>query len=267
MHGLKPRLLKVSFKLLQSLQKTALAGLASQSEAFHRDKMYQKLVIELISRFHVSSFVETGTYLADTTEFVARKFRRLPIFTCEVKESFFRSAADRLRSYPHVTVVKQSSEKFIHDAISRDILGPLPLFFLDAHWYDYWPLQDEVESITSGLSRCVIIVDDFQVPDCEDFAYCIGGGGSPEFSGRTTVDTRVCNLDLVKTSLNKQHDYHLLHPAYSARDASRNQKEHSLIGYVAIFQNLDVEFGSLQKLKFVRKNFKPSRYDQRGRRV
>lgn len=267
MRSLKPKLLKVSFKLLRRLQQAALAGLASQSEAFHRDRMYQKLVMEIIARLHVSSFVEAGTYLADTTDFVARKFPRLPIYTCEVKESFFRSAADRLRRYPNVTVVNQSSERFIRDAICRGILGTVPLFFLDAHWYDYWPLQDEVEAITSCLSRSVMIVDDFQVPGCEDFAYCIGGGGSPEFSGRTTVDSRVCNFDLIQTSLNKRQEYQLLYPAYDAPHASSKEEEHSLIGYVAIFQNLGAEFGILQRLKFIRENFKPCPRDEWGKRV
>jgi predicted O-methyltransferase YrrM len=224
--------------------------------AFHGDKLYQQLVLTIITHFHASSFVETGTYLGETSEFVARTALPLPILTCEVRESFFRSAAKRLRKYPHVEVVEQSSVEFIWNAIEKKLLGPMPLFYLDAHWYDYWPLLDEVETITSHLSRCVMIIDDFQVPGREEFIYCVGGGGSPEFSGRTTVDDRICNFDLIRKSLGDLDEYSLLYPNYGPHDAFQDPGEQALIGYVAIFKNLLTEFESLGNLKDIKEKFK-----------
>lgn len=253
---LKSKLTDLASKLLRGLRKSTLVAFRSQTEAFHQDRMYQKLVIKIISRFHASSFVETGTYLGGTTEFIAAKFPALPVFTCETNNAVFQPAVKRLKKYPNVTVVEQSSNKFIRNAIDTGILGPLPVFFLDAHWYDYWPLQDEVEMITSGLFRCIMIIDDFQVPGREDFVYCIGGGGSPAFSGRTVVDTRVCNLDLIEARLNNHHEYELLYPKYEYRHAFKNRRDHLLIGYVVICQSLSTEFQSLAKVRFIKKQFK-----------
>jgi hypothetical protein len=135
------------------------------------------------------------------------------------------------------------------------MLGALPLFFLDAHWYDYWPLLDEIELITSKVPRCVIIIDDFQVPGRNDYVFCEGGGGSAEFSGRTTIDRRACNFDLIRTKLSHPSDYELLYPGYRHNQAFGISQTDALVGYVAIFKNLVAEFKYLSELTFIKNNF------------
>jgi hypothetical protein len=100
-----------------------------------------------------------------------------------------------------------------------------------------------------------MIIDDFQVPGREEFLYCAGGGGSPEFSGRSTVDDRVCNFDLIRTRLSNLDDYTLLYPNYGPPDAFQDPRGQALIGYVAIFKNLFVEFESLADLKAIKEKF------------
>jgi hypothetical protein len=225
------------------------------SRAFHGDQLCQAFVTSICSRLNISSFVETGTYLGDTSEYMARVIP-VPIYTCEVKESFYDSSADRLRRYTHVNVLCESSDRFIRRGIDQNLLGKLPLFYLDAHWYDYWPLLDEIELINAQVPRCVVIIDDFQVPGRNDFSFCAGGGGSPEFSGRTTVDSRLCNIDLIRTRLINRSDYRLLYPDYQQHQAFGNSQTHSLVGYVAIFKNLMTEFTDLTEQQFIRNNFK-----------
>lgn len=146
----------------------------------------------------------------------------------------------------------RSSEKFLLEICSKQFLGDLPLFYLDAHWYDYWPLPDKIRIITAKLENAIIIIDDFEVPDRPDFKFCRGGGGSPKFSGRTTVDERACNLSLIQPNLETSKDYKFLSPSYGVNDSHTT----SLIGYISIFQNLDKSFKNFKKERFVRRFFR-----------
>ena len=222
--------------------------------AFHGDRCYQKLVLSICSQLPISSFVETGTHFGNTTEYMANAIT-LPIFTCEVKESYFHSSAERLKQYKNVKVFQASSEQVISQAIDQKLLGPLPFFYLDAHWYDYWPLLDEIEVITSRVPRCIVIIDDFQVPGCPEYVFCEGGGGSAEFSGRTTVDNRICNFDLIQAKLNYPAKYEVLYPRYSREEAFGPSDSGTLIGYVAMFKNLELECKPLMDQRFIKDHF------------
>lgn len=62
------------------------------------------------------------------------------------------------------------------------------LFYLDAHWHDYWPLLDELRVIARfGLADSCIIIHDFQVP------------GKP--FGYDTYHGQPLNMDYVRQDL------------------------------------------------------------------
>ena len=44
-------------------------------------------------------------------------------------------------------------------------------FYLDAHWNDDLPLQEEIKIIFNNWPLSVIMVDDFKVPDDPDYIY------------------------------------------------------------------------------------------------
>jgi hypothetical protein len=91
----------------------------------------------------------------------------------------------------------------------------MPLFYLDAHWYDYWPLQDEVKTI-SKLSQFVILADDFKVPGKPQFENDNGGGGTPGVH-RTTIDIRPCSMETIGHLLPKECD--IIYPDYTRKMA------------------------------------------------
>ncbi|MFQ5913300.1 MAG: hypothetical protein ACE5JS_08965 [Nitrospinota bacterium] len=204
--------------------------------------MLQRLILEMIRFFHTQSFFETGTHYGHSTFFVAWKTRGLKIYTCELKEEVYRIAKSRLGHFPNISVANESSEKWLHRLLSESRILGRPCFYLDAHWYDHWPLEDEVEIITHNVNQAIIIIDDFQVPGREDFAYDIGGGGSRDYSGRTTFDERPCNLELIKPRLNLDNHYDLLFPNYTLEEAYSGAAGSKLQGHVVIFQNLESEF-------------------------
>jgi hypothetical protein len=85
------------------------------------------------------------------------------------------------------------------------------LFYLDAHWYEYWPLLDEIKIISkSHKDQCILVVDDCQVPGRSDIDY-------DEYKGIP------CSYEYVKEALDDcftKYDYHYLIP----RDPNRRAK-------------------------------------------
>ena len=63
---------------------------------FANDRMLQLMVGKLIKDFSVSCFVETGTYEADTTCFMADNYPRLRILSCELDEIFYNKSLAKL---------------------------------------------------------------------------------------------------------------------------------------------------------------------------
>jgi glycosyltransferase involved in cell wall biosynthesis len=63
-----------------------------------------------------------------------------------------------------------SNPDFLRSLISSSKIVPRPMFYLDAHWGKYCPLENEFE-IIGNLSSALVIVDDFQVPGKPDFGF------------------------------------------------------------------------------------------------
>lgn len=167
--------------------------------AFHNNIILQRMIKILITKFNVTSFLETGTYCAGTTTYMALNYVDLPIFTCEINENYFQACSKRLSKYKNVTISKESSEKFIIRLIKEKTLGDFPMFFLDAHWYDYWPLQDEIANI-GILPKFIILIDDFKVPNHPKFGNDAGGGGTLGIH-RSKRDIRPCSMELIEQHL------------------------------------------------------------------
>jgi hypothetical protein len=46
-----------------------------------------------------------------------------------------------------------------------------PLFYLDAHWYSELPLVEELRTILKHTESCIIVIDDFRVPEDSNFGF------------------------------------------------------------------------------------------------
>jgi hypothetical protein len=206
------------------------------SAAFHGDRVFQGLIQKLIESVPIGTFVETGTFLGDSSGFVASRNAAVPVYTCDVDPEALAKAPRRLWRLTNLKVAHASSERFLRTLIEQGHIRGIPLFFLDAHWQRYWPLGEELRIISDAGMPAVIVVDDFQVP------------GRPEFGFDTwDVDGRPhpCDVDLVGAWLDDRQEHQLLVPTYQAEDAFPRGRRPVLRGHLVIFQNLGERFDHL----------------------
>ncbi len=137
-------------------------------------------VDHLINTYDCDGIVETGCFLGDTTEFLARHYPHLPVRTCDIDDHHASFTRSRVAALPNAAV-------FTGD--SADLLTTLsaglhrPLVYLDAHWNQFWPLQHELRS----LHTAVVCIDDFDI-------------GHPRFGFDTYKNLR-CGPDLIADTL------------------------------------------------------------------
>jgi predicted O-methyltransferase YrrM len=199
--------------------------------AFHRDRVYRAMMLDLLEAMPITSFVETGTYRGYSTELIATRHPQLPVFTSEVVPATFDRARRALAGYRNVTPMLGSSEACVKELLEGNKLGTLPLLYLDAHWERYWPLRDELRLIGAGRRRAVIVIDDFEVPGQEHFGYDVDGGGVVQAGKK-------CNLEYIASALSGEQNYQVVFPKYSAQAAFGGGGRGLLRGHVILFQNL-----------------------------
>jgi len=136
------------------------------------------LVSELIAKLEPKAIIETGTYLGQTTEWLAAF--QTPIYSCEYSEENFGFARERLKAINDINLKQGDSRSSLKDFLE----GPLAtvrdsrlLFYLDAHWGEDLPLAEEVDLIFSVSSNAFVLVDDFQVIDDQGYGFDDYGPG------------------------------------------------------------------------------------------
>jgi CheY-like chemotaxis protein len=127
---------------------------------WHEDPNFELFMLDLIEKTKPDRIVETGTHMGWTTAWFAEHFKG-PIDTVELDPGYARLSRENLSDYGNVTCHEGSSPEFLRaflaDPAHRD---ELTLFWLDAHWWQYTPLQDECREVAK-LARYVAVLDDF----------------------------------------------------------------------------------------------------------
>jgi hypothetical protein len=151
--------------------------------AFNGQSHRQEMVEAFIRRLHLDAIVETGTHRGTTTAYLA-SITSLPIYTVEADKRKQGFSFLMLRRFSNVRRYGGDSRQFLREFASRSCLADKPvLFYLDAHWskdlpqaHDL-PLAEEVDIIFRSWRRAVVLIDDFQVPDDDGYAYDDYGPG------------------------------------------------------------------------------------------
>lgn len=140
--------------------------------AFNKSIQCPNFVRNLIERFDLKYALETGTYHASTTRFLASVFKK--VFAMELNDQFLEISRNNLRGLTNVTLVKGDTGKDLKRILDQFPQGTRCLAYLDAHWYDYWPLLDEIKQLATRqdlINNCIIMIDDFMVPHRPDIDY------------------------------------------------------------------------------------------------
>lgn len=137
----------------------------------------QELVRNIAAESDFGVVIETGTYRADTTAFLAETFG-CPVWTVEANRRFFTYARRRLRRLRKVVTVEYGDSRECLRSLSERMTGVRVFAYLDAHWHESLPLREELEIIARAWPHAVIMIDDFQVPDDAGYGYDDYGPGA-----------------------------------------------------------------------------------------
>lgn len=190
---------------------------------FHGDRHLLRLVDWLAPQ--AQAFVETGANVGTTARYVARRFPRLAVHSCESDARACEAARRHLAPFPNARLSHAESPAFLIDLHARHPeLGRGPnLYWLDAHGYGFrWPLVDEVAFLSSRLERALLLIDDFRVP------------GRPEFRF-DAHDGQVCCFETIEPALCRGRRYRLVYPDYS----EHTSPHHPLTGYGLILWGVE----------------------------
>jgi hypothetical protein len=131
---------------------------------FNQDSVVSDTVVKLIKDLEIDCIIETGTFKGTTTAFLSKTFPNIDIYTIEVDSKNIVEANENLKSHTNISLMYGSSEVVL-ERLLPNLKEKRILFYLDAHWEEYWPLLDEFEAIRkTHKDNCCIVIDDFKVP-------------------------------------------------------------------------------------------------------
>lgn len=142
-----------------------------QNAGFNGVKGRKVIFQDLLSNYKFSHIIETGTYLGDTSGYMA-KTSGIQVLTCEKNTSLYSLAKMRLKETRSVCLHNMDSREFLVELSKNpDITQNECFIYLDAHWGKELPLKEEISTIASCWEKFVIMIDDFKVPGDEGYVH------------------------------------------------------------------------------------------------
>lgn len=135
--------------------------------AFCGDTFLQDTFAELVQEHKPDIILETGTYLGDTTVFLASF--GLPVLTVEIEPASHTVALAKFNELPNITAVLGDAASALEDRFD-DLVDKKILAFIDAHWRQDKAAERELAVLSRLTHKPVILVHDFYVPGT-DFGY------------------------------------------------------------------------------------------------
>lgn len=148
-----------------------LAALTGRLYYFNGQKNRVRVFHAINDQIRFHNYVETGTYLGMTTDFLARTAmkRAARVYSCELDARLFAIARRTAGRFENVHLHHGSSVLFLRSLLPQ-LVTATNFVYLDAHGYDYLPLRDEL-SILRECRNTVVMIDDFKVPSDERFGW------------------------------------------------------------------------------------------------
>lgn len=166
---------------------------------FHNDKFMMTIMIELLNNADI--FVETGTFLGNTSLFVGLNFNNLKVFTCEISEKYYNHSLNYLHNISNVTAVLEKSPEALYNLekyYNNEVYNKNIVFWIDAHWEQELPLNNEIEYITKNFNNYCIFIDDFKNP----------------FDSGFTNDGDNFDINIIKNFIHNKENVKVYFPSY-----------------------------------------------------
>lgn len=142
-----------------------------QDAGFNGVKGRKIIFQDLLSNYNFSHIIETGTYLGDTSGYMAETCG-IPVLTCEKNASLYSLAKMRLKKIKFVHLHNMDSKEFLMKLSKNpDITQSECFVYLDAHWGEDIPLKEEISIIASFWEKFVMMIDDFEVPGDDGYMH------------------------------------------------------------------------------------------------
>jgi len=154
-----------------------------------------------------STFIESGTFLGETTRFLGDRYPK--VISIEPEENLFKSAELKFAKNPNIRIIGGTSEEIFPNLIP--ILRDEVSFWLDGHYSagitfkgeKSTPIMDElriIESHLSNFSKVVIMIDDIRcfdpsIPEYSDYptrTYLVDWASRNQFSWTIEHDIFIC---------------------------------------------------------------------------
>lgn len=127
------------------------------------DRAAARVMAALRDQFRVTTLIETGTAHGIGARYWSRLFP--VVFSCDIDRDILAVAKLKVRG----------ANAFLYCCPSPDFLAwfrrdyemvrrqDYVVFLLDAHWYQEWPLLDELRAL-KGFLQAIIVIHDFKAP-------------------------------------------------------------------------------------------------------
>jgi hypothetical protein len=151
--------------LLNTLDRKIYVGLTGKREGPSPDEIKRGIIKGYAEKFKLKIFVETGTYLGGTVDFLKDQFEK--IVTVELDKNLYSKAVEKFRNYSHITLL-QGDSGVLMESIVENYHEPV-LFFLDGHYSGGvtakgnvdTPIMQELKVILNHkVKNHVILIDD-----------------------------------------------------------------------------------------------------------
>ncbi len=149
------------------------------AQPFNGQLMRFQACFEVCQRFKPQIAIETGTFYGTTTVALSSLVSG-HTFTIEINEEYANLADAYFKAIglddKKITILRGNSATEIVNVLSSVSRDSRVLVYLDAHWGEELPLQDELSALINWGGAFVVIIDDFYINYDNDFGFDSYGG-------------------------------------------------------------------------------------------
>jgi hypothetical protein len=147
----------------------------------------RRMISSLAKKFHSTNvFIETGTYMGDTIEYLKNNFERL--YSIELSQELADKADKRFSNDPHIYIIQGDSTLQLSKIIAT-LQSPIT-FWLDGHYSSEFQLGNEYIITGKGKKNTPIMEELYEIKNYNEFKHVILIDDARLFTGKYDYPTK-----------------------------------------------------------------------------